>query len=261
MNLESYTTFYSLSKTKINKFLQGQNWNLGTVITNFKEKGLGDYVSLFDESISNIIQEVIHDLKLPHILVSEENIASVKNVLFDQPLVILDPIDGTTGFIRGRETFALSLSFMDQNILQSSWVWNFGTQEEGMVVNNRLIGPLSTPASNIKRESLIGLISETEYNKKLWPNLKFESLELKSCGSIAYKLLLLAKGECDFVISKRPKNLWDISGGTHLVKVAGFELYEQDLLVKSMNKMEFKAPLLWCRAEDKIKINKILKST
>ncbi len=46
-------------------------------------------------------------------------------------------------------------------------------------------------------------------------------LELRPCGSIAYKLARLAAGQSDSTLSVTPKNEWDIAAGVVLVAEAG----------------------------------------
>lgn len=257
MNLESYTTFYNLSKTKINNFLHDMKWTPGTIITNFKEKKPQDLVTEYDLSITNIIQEALNELNIPFQLISEENFLSLNALDLNAPIVILDPIDGTKGFVEGTNFFSLSLSFVKNGKPISSWVWNFGNQEEEIIFPHD--GPKIKCSNEIStnKSKLKGLISDTEYNKNLWPNLSYDSIVLEPCGSIAYKLLLLSQNKCDFVISKRPKNLWDIAGGSHLVMNKGLKFYEQNINIDLFNKMKFYSPLLWCREEDK---NNILKT-
>ena len=50
----------------------------------------------------------------------------------------------------------------------------------------------------------------------------FESfMEIRPCGSIAYKLARLAAGKADSVFSLTPKNEWDVAAGVILVTEAG----------------------------------------
>ena len=50
----------------------------------------------------------------------------------------------------------------------------------------------------------------------------FEShLELRPCGSIAYKMARLAAGKSDSTLSITPKNEWDIAAGIILITEAG----------------------------------------
>lgn len=263
MNHASYMSFYQLSKTEINKFLHLSGWKFGDKILSAKEKSKGDWVTLFDLKISQIIEKVITDMHLPHYLLSEETWNQSQKIDFNQSLMILDPIDGTHGFINGTKYFALSLAIMEQGELISSWVWNFGTHEE-------MISEMSSAASRTltfeQTKPLSGLVSESEWRKNLWQSLHDnvdlkEKIHLTPCGSIAYKLLLLAMGQCHFVASQRPKNIWDIAGGTQLLSAKGFKLYCNNTEVLKLDHLLWQAPLLWCLPKDKDFLSQILFSS
>lgn len=249
MNCASYTNFYQLSKARVNKFLHLSGWQLGHIIQDATEKSKNDWVTIFDIQISQIIEELIHELKLPFKLLSEEtwkNEAEEGHFDLNQPLIVLDPIDGTDGFRKGTKYFCLSLAFMDQGELLSSWLWNFGTQEEIQLTDVLAKKELLLPVQN---KPLLGFVSDSEWKKQLW-QIESNQIELKAYGSIAYKLLLLAEGKCDFVASKQPKNLWDIAGGSHVLAAKGFKLYCDEKEVLKFNQMHWKAPLLWCLPQD-----------
>lgn len=197
MNHACYTNFYQLSKTQVNKFLLLSKWSLGRLIHDAREKSKGDWVTHFDLKISEIIQQTMFDLQMPHYLLSEENWQEKDVIDFNQPLVILDPIDGTSGFRKGLKEFCLSLAVMENGQMVSSWLWNFGTDEEETSEN------VDTTAASATLPHL-GLVSDSEWKKLLWQSVTSndshkEKIKLQPCGSIAYKLLLLAKGKCDFV--------------------------------------------------------------
>jgi fructose-1,6-bisphosphatase/inositol monophosphatase family enzyme len=255
MNHASYTNFSQMCKARINKFLHLQKWALGHNIETAREKTKGDWVTFFDEEISNIIEKVMLELKLPHQLLSEENWN--ENSVFDykNPIMILDPIDGTKGFKNGTHYFCLSLLAMEKGEPVYSWLWNFGTQEE---LNT--FSPLpKTFDSSESPEKFKGLVSDSEWKRGLWLEASTApGIDLQACGSIAYKLLLLANGKCHFVASKQPKNLWDIAGGIHTVAARGFKTYCQHQEVLTLDKMHWDAPLLWCKPEHFVLLRKKL---
>jgi len=244
-----------MGKARVNKFLHLHGWKLGHVLTDAREKSLGNWITHFDIGISQIIEDLLLELKFPHVFISEETWNESQNFKTDSPVIILDPIDGTRGFKEGTQYFCLSLLAMEEGRGVFSWLWNFGTQEEVVTF---------TPSfeQHVQKQSLEvlhGLVSDSEWQNQLW-NSAMESTDIKlvACGSIAYKLLLLAEGKCDFVASKRPKNLWDIAGGTHALSAKGFKLYCQNSEVLSLDRMLWPAPLLWCRPEYREKLNDLL---
>ncbi len=171
MNHESYTSFYQLSKTQVNKFLHLSGWHLGFKIQDATEKSKGDWVTKFDLKISQIIEDVMNDLNMPHYLLSEETWQENHQIDFDRPLVILDPIDGTSGFRKGTKYFCLSLAIMEKGQFVSSWLWNFGTQEEAQSENQ-------IQAKSNNNIPMLGLVSDSEWKKQLWQSVNQEKVKL-----------------------------------------------------------------------------------
>jgi myo-inositol-1(or 4)-monophosphatase len=105
----------------------------------------------------------------------------------------------------------------------------------------------------------LGLVSKSEWQKGLYKNIDESVVHLSPRGSIAYKLGLLAAGACDFIVSKKNKNIWDIAAGAILLEKRGFSFYERGIKIESLDKLEYFAPLLWCREDDFISLSKALK--
>src|SRR5690606_17598849 len=131
------------------------------------------------------------------------------------PGIIVDPIDGTRELSRQIPECAVSVAVMESSKLNHPknlyWLYNPFTGEE--------IRPdLRMPAIPSRRKLLKGYVSQTEWDEAYF--LKEESraeITLKPVGSIAYKLMLLALGKCDFVVTKKDKCIWDIAGGSTLL--------------------------------------------
>jgi len=72
------------------------------------------------------------------------------------------------------------------------------------------------------KEAYRGEVSRSEWKKGLFTNRSTSKFALSPVGSIAYKLARLSNAQSDFVVSLRPKNIWDIAAGTVLCQQAGF---------------------------------------
>ena len=75
-------------------------------------------------------------------------------------------------------------------------------------------------------------------------------------GSIAFKLGKLSNGEARGVISLRPKNIWDIAGGTILASQSGYSFFEKNRKIECLDRLIFAPPLVWCREEEYAEIQK-----
>lgn len=198
-------------------------------------KSDGTPVTQLDILLSEYIESLM-DKHFPHVtFYSEENFSDWKF-----PLLALDPLDGTREYIEGRDEWAVSLGvFPNHDFKGEGWVYNPKTSE-----------CFSNPKKiHFKDKSIFrGEVSRSEYKSGLFQNQKSERFVIGPMGSIAYKLGRLSDDKCDFVVSLRPKNIWDIAGGTLLAKMAGMKFYSQGREVTTVEKV-YKAPLIWCHEE------------
>lgn len=156
------------------------------------------------------------------------------------PLLALDPLDGTREYIEGRDEWALSIGiFADENFEGEGWVYNPKRKE---CFDEATISPFK------RKKIYLGEVSRSEWKKGLFADKSTEKFFVEPVGSIAYKLGRLANGKCDFVVSLRPKNIWDIAGGSLLCKKAGLKFYSRGKEVTSVQKL-YEPPLIWCHEE------------
>ena len=75
--------------------------------------------------------------------------------------------------------------------------------------------PIYSPCSNLKQAKF--LLSKTE-KKQSYIDSIIKDFHYEASGSIARKLLLLALGRGDILLSVCPKHLWDIAGGIEILE-------------------------------------------
>jgi myo-inositol-1(or 4)-monophosphatase len=75
-------------------------------------------------------------------------------------------------------------------------------------------------AAHLPGEKLVVEASRSDMEKGRFTAFE-PHLEIRPCGSIAFKLARLAAGAADSVFSLTPKNEWDIAAGVMLVNEAG----------------------------------------
>ena len=135
---------------------------------------------------------------------------------------VVDPIDGTKEFVTGIAEFAVSVALVEASRPVQAAVYNPATEEmflaargRGATLNGQAIGgDRPTP------ERPVLLASRSEIKRGEWK--AFETCaEVRPCGSIAYKLALVAAGRADATFSLGPKNEWDIAAGVLLVEEVG----------------------------------------
>jgi myo-inositol-1(or 4)-monophosphatase len=143
---------------------------------------------------------------------------------------VVDPIDGTKEFVMGIPEFSISVALIEDGSPQLAVVFNPPTSElyhacrgEGAHLNG-------LPVSVSETARLAGArVDASRSERKRGEFAPFENLvELRTMGSIAYKLARVAAGQADATWSRGPKNEWDICAGTLLVEEAGGRCVDLD---------------------------------
>lgn len=203
-------------------------------------------VTELDLALSHFFEEVFRREYPGICFYSEENFSD-----WFFPLLALDPLDGTREFIAGRPEWAISVGhFLSEKFEGEGWVHNPVTGE------NFTEPTVSAPKSG---KVLRGEVSRTEFDQGLYDDVSAANLEISPLGSIAYKLGRLSHGKCDFVVSRRPKNIWDIAGGSLLCQSAGIGFFSRGELVTKVQKL-YEPPLLWCSPSSAPELLKIFSS-
>jgi myo-inositol-1(or 4)-monophosphatase len=198
-------------------------------------------VTEIDIYISNLFKESFHDLYPFLNFYSEED-----QGCFDYPVIILDPIDGTRELSQGIGECAVSFGiyysedFSDER--NFSWIFN--------PFNSYCVDSYNLPMKSKKstRKNLLSFVSQTEYNLKLY-EVENKDLNFLPKGSIAYKLALLSRGICDFVITKKPKHIWDIMAGSHICYLLGLEMVINGERCIKLNGVVIESPIVWFHKE------------
>lgn len=201
---------------------------LDTVVV--EQKGINDFVTEVDKAAE---QEVIYHIKKAHpdhsFLGEEGGIQGEANSDYQW---IIDPLDGTTNFIRGIPHFSVSIACLYKGQLEHAVVLNPMTREEftasrgsGAQLNGKRI---RVSGLNSLEGSLIGTgipyKSRSEehipaYMKSLEAVSK-QTAGIRRAGSAALDLAYVAAGRLD-AFWEIGLNKWDIAAGALLIREAG----------------------------------------
>lgn len=138
-------------------------------------------------------------------------------------LWVVDPIDGTRAFLRGRHEFSVTVAVVEDGRPLAGVVFSPATDEfysalrgAGTHLNGRRTRVSDRPAP----AGMTILVSRSEMQKRHWGEV-FDDCTVEPISSVALKLARVAGGQADATISLWPKSDWDLAGGQLLVEEAG----------------------------------------
>jgi myo-inositol-1(or 4)-monophosphatase len=195
--------------------------------SDIQTKGKNDYVTRVDREAEAIISRVLLNKFPRHQILGEECGYSSKKSKY---LWVIDPLDGTTNFIRGIPHFAISLAFLVNGKAVFGLIYNplseerfHAIKDQGAFLNNRRIAVS-------RKKTLRSAFGATGFPFKVPQFLEaytgtFRSLlsrcqDLRRCGSAALDLAYTACGRYDFFWESHLLP-WDFMAGKLIVEEAG----------------------------------------
>ena len=143
---------------------------------------------------------------------------------------VVDPIDGTHGFIRGRPHFTIVAAVVENGRPVSAAIYN-PISEEMYVASKGMGAQLnSLPIRVSTQDNLAGarLLAPRDIgNDPQWRSAFPKTTQIENRASIAYRLALVAEGRHDAVISLSEKHDWDLAAGDLILHEAGGRVTSQ----------------------------------
>lgn len=139
---------------------------------------------------------------------------------------VVDPIDGTREFIEGIPEWCISIGLLEEGQPVAGGIFNpatdelvLGSLEDGVTLNG---SPTTVSEPDLTMgEPVTVLASRSEIRRGEWDRFGDDRFDVQACGSVAYKLALVAAGLADATWTVVGKSEWDVVGGTALVRAAG----------------------------------------
>ena len=193
-----------------------------------KDKGYHNPVTTADHVADTRLKEILTEARPDYGWLSEETIDSPERLDKERTWVV-DPLDGTKEFIEGVPHFVVSVALVENGNPIIGVLFNPVTKElftasnsEGAFLDDKPIRCLTKDEVS----DMVILNSRSETRRGLWIPFDGAFGELRSIGSVAYKLGLTAAGKADIFASLRPKNEWDICAGNCIINEAGGKLID-----------------------------------
>ncbi|MEM7111095.1 MAG: 3'(2'),5'-bisphosphate nucleotidase CysQ [Chloroflexota bacterium] len=153
---------------------------------------------------------------------SEETVDSPER-LDKKRVWIVDPLDGTKEFVMGIPEFSVSVALVEDGKPILGVVYNPAADELFAAVKGEGVWFNGEKTAVSPRADLTGAIIDASRSERKRGEFEpFEAtMEIRTMGSIAYKLARVAAGMADASWSRGPKNEWDICAGVLLIEEAG----------------------------------------
>ena len=191
-------------------------------------------VTKADKEAEKLIREVISKKFPKHGFLGEELGTDIKEFTW-----IIDPIDGTTNFSRGRQNFSISIALVDEGVTQVAVIGvpMIGKIYEADRINEHaLVNGNSIEVSDTSDLSRATFACDWPYdlNKKMQMVEILKRLTEKgnvrsiiSGGSAAADLAALAEGQSDIYVIPTLKP-WDVAAASLLIEKAGGKVTRLD---------------------------------
>ena len=193
------------------------------------EKKPGDPVSEADYAVNDFLMKRLRDARPGYGWLSEES-EDDPGRLEASRVWVVDPIDGTRAFLKGKPEFTISAALVADGRPIAAAVFNPATGELFDALSGagaRLAGEAIWVRDHADSAGLRLLASRRTFEAHRWvrslPGARFYAL-----GSIAYRLALVASGKFDAALSLSAKSDWDIAAAHLLVTEAGGRITAAD---------------------------------
>lgn len=191
-------------------------------------KGEDDPVTVVDREIEEFLSEALTKLAPDVAVVGEEAVAADPSVLdkLSEACWIIDPLDGTANFTKGKEPFGIIIALADAGIAVAGWLFDpikdrlcHARKGDGAYVNGERITAQSTgqtpPVAGIST-LFLNAQQRAEMDEKITPH--YTLVDIPRCAAEQYPRLAL--GENDISVFKRTL-AWDHAAGVLWLNEAG----------------------------------------
>jgi len=192
-------------------------------------KGSNDFVTEVDHAAEAAIIDILLAAYPGHGILAEES-GSIRGARDSEYVWIIDPLDGTTNFIHGLPTYAVSIGLAFRNQIQQAVVYDparndlfFASRGRGAYLNDKR---LRVSRRTRMAEALIGTGFPYRKGDDIGRYLRMMESVMKVCagmrrpGAAALDLCYVAAGWYDgfFETGLSP---WDVAAGSLLITEAG----------------------------------------
>lgn len=188
-------------------------------------KGDKTPVTQADLDVDALLKERLRAARPDYGWLSEESEDDTARLATERQWIV-DPIDGTRAFVKGRPHFSVVGALVEQGRPVAAAIYNPATEEffeaeagRGAFLNGRPIH--ASTRADIEGCRMLGAVDM--FRHPAWPR-KWPAMEVEQRNSIAYRAALVAAGIFDAMLAMSHKHDWDLAAADLIVHEAGGQL-------------------------------------
>lgn len=190
------------------------------------DKSKGNPVTEADLAVDKYLRETLCAARPDYGWLSEETDDDPAR-LSARCVFVVDPIDGTIAFMKGRPHFTICAGVVVDGRPVAGTVYNPITEEcfTARLGHGAFLNGVSIHAG--MRETVEGcrmLGDKAMFAHAAWnnpPNRPWPAMEIETRGSIAYRIVLVAAGQFDAMMALSSKRDWDVAAAQIIAEEAG----------------------------------------
>ncbi|HYG26219.1 MAG TPA: 3'(2'),5'-bisphosphate nucleotidase CysQ [Caulobacteraceae bacterium] len=228
----------------------------GEVAVQMREAGLaiehkenGTPVTNADLRVDQLLKEHLGAARPDYGWLSEETADNIDR-LEQRRLFVVDPIDGTAAYMKGRPWWAVSIAVVEDGRPVAGVVHAPSLGEtylaergKGATLNGDVIR-----ASDVAEVEDCAMLGDAQmFLHPAWP-VKWPTMRVETRNSIAYRMCLVASGAFDAAIALTGKNEWDLAAADLICAEAGARATDHLGRAFIYNDPNPRAPSLICAA-------------
>lgn len=190
-----------------------------------ERKADGTPVSEADLAVDGYLKTALLSARPDYGWLSEETVDD-RARLAARRLWIVDPIDGTTSFLRATDEWVVSVALVEDGRAVLAALANPVRGEMYQAERGRGAWLDGRPISVSTRSEIAGcrmIANRSTFAPRRWP-VSWPTMETTACVSMAYRLCLVADGRHDATIATSMKHDWDLAAAHLVLDEAGGRL-------------------------------------
>lgn len=210
-----------------------------------RSKSDGSPVTDADLAVDALLKRRLLDARPDYGWLSEETADDPDRLARDRVFVV-DPIDGTTAYVKGRPWFCTALAVVERGRPVAAVIFAPETDELFAAAAG---GGATRNGWPIHASAAVRLDSAKVCgDAKLLSPPRWPALEILKRNAIAYRIAVTAAGEADATVSPTPKWEWDVAAGALIAAEAGCAVTDAHGEPLAFNGPTAKLPGLVCCA-------------